>query len=291
MTESSPRGFKYSLATRLKSRVFRIFHSKFSSLHISQSFFKSLADVSIGSIEDLYGTNRKEISHAKVIHVRSDFLLEFLSDFGRALNARLLLVGSSDLPIEFDLDTLLPKSVLRAYVQNSLVSDNQRIFTLPIGIEDLALGLNGLPSLMTPGSTVRKRKILIGPFSLTHPERTTLLQSALNCREAFIVSERCSPKTYSRLAQQFQWIACPAGNGMDTHRLWESLYRGSIPVVKRSHWSSSLSIYKLPLLEITSWSNEELHKLTQTDTTEFTPEEIPPLWQWYWVNLFKTFLY
>jgi len=34
------------------------------------------------------------------------------------------------------------------------------------------------------------------------------------------------------------FIMCPEGNGLDSYRIWESLYLGSIPIVHRDHWSA-----------------------------------------------------
>lgn len=48
------------------------------------------------------------------------------------------------------------------------------------------------------------------------------------------------------------YTLCPRGNGVDTHRLWEALYMGSIPIVKRdiahSDWQD------LPILFVDDWS-------------------------------------
>ena len=41
------------------------------------------------------------------------------------------------------------------------------------------------------------------------------------------------------------FVFCPPGNGIDTHRMWETLYAGSIPVVKKSY--HTLSFSELPI--------------------------------------------
>lgn len=47
------------------------------------------------------------------------------------------------------------------------------------------------------------------------------------------------------------FVLCPPGGGVDTHRLWETLYMGSIPIVKRdiahAGWTD------LPILFVDSW--------------------------------------
>ena len=49
------------------------------------------------------------------------------------------------------------------------------------------------------------------------------------------------------------FVVCPEGNGVDTHRLWETLYMGGIPIVKKSDYLRSLLV-NLPVIQIDSWS-------------------------------------
>lgn len=47
------------------------------------------------------------------------------------------------------------------------------------------------------------------------------------------------------------FVLCPRGNGLDTHRLWETLYMGSIPIVKRDIGYDDFS--DLPICFIDHW--------------------------------------
>ena len=40
-------------------------------------------------------------------------------------------------------------------------------------------------------------------------------------------------KAFLQSIRNHQFVLCPRGNGVDTHRLWETLYMGSIPIVVR----------------------------------------------------------
>lgn len=51
-----------------------------------------------------------------------------------------------------------------------------------------------------------------------------------------------------------KFVLCPRGNGVDSHRLWETLYMRSIPIVKRHPTHKGLE--DLPILFVNSW--EEL---------------------------------
>jgi hypothetical protein len=48
-----------------------------------------------------------------------------------------------------------------------------------------------------------------------------------------------------------KFVVCPEGNGIDTHRIWECLYMGAIPLVcdniNRNFY------YELPMIAVSSW--------------------------------------
>ena len=39
--------------------------------------------------------------------------------------------------------------------------------------------------------------------------------------------------TYKQKLESHKFVLCPPGNGIDTHRMWETLYLDSIPVVEK----------------------------------------------------------
>ena len=83
-----------------------------------------------------------------------------------------------------------------------------------------------------------------------------------------------------------KFIFCPEGNGVDTHRIWESLYMGSIPIViyKDTHHLFT----DLPILFINSW-NEINYEFLEEKYKEITSEK----WSYnklkmsYWENFIK----
>uniref|UniRef100_A0A383VCM7 Exostosin GT47 domain-containing protein n=1 Tax=Tetradesmus obliquus TaxID=3088 RepID=A0A383VCM7_TETOB len=66
---------------------------------------------------------------------------------------------------------------------------------------------------------------------------------------------------------QYKFVLSPVGNGVDTHRTWEALLAGSIPIVESSVRDS---MYEgLPVLIVKSWSDLSL-PLLQSAYTNFT---------------------
>lgn len=50
------------------------------------------------------------------------------------------------------------------------------------------------------------------------------------------------------------FVLCPEGNGIDTHRIWETLYMGGVPVVKRNPYMNSL-FDVLPVVQVDRWTD------------------------------------
>lgn len=87
-------------------------------------------------------------------------------------------------------------------------------------------------------------------------------------------------------ARNHSFVLCPRGNGVDTHRLWETLYMGSIPIVihdiAHSDWTD------LPILFVDSWdevTEERVRKeLVRIESTSWNTEK---LLIGYWIERIK----
>ena len=81
---------------------------------------------------------------------------------------------------------------------------------------------------------------------------------------------------------KYKFIFCPWGNGFDTHRIWEALYCGSIPITK-SH--VGLSFGSLPIISFENFNNLSIEKLiTESNKKDYNFE---PLNLKYWNQLVK----
>ena len=57
---------------------------------------------------------------------------------------------------------------------------------------------------------------------------------------------------YLKKLRTADFVLCPEGNGIDTHRIWETLYVGGTPIVKSNPVVDSL-LTSLPVLLIENW--------------------------------------
>lgn len=211
---------------------------------------------------------------------------EMLKTYGTRIRPRVLIIGNSDRDF-YDFPQNLPKSVVSVYLQNSFISDGF-FRTLPIGLENIRVGRNGLPFLFSRIFLYipKKNITLVGPFSPTHTEREKLKD--LKCEEIKILNERMSPVRMAYHQYRHKFIAVPRGNGVDTHRLWECLYRGSIPILLRNEWSRSISQLGLPVLLVDEWSNNSIIEAMNSCKFErFDPKEFEVLWLKFWKDEFS----
>ena len=231
--------------------------------------------------------SQKELRRARVIFLNSAELLPFIEDFGSSLEAKVIIAGNSD--IEFHHSFSLPKSVNCLLLQNSYISDNQRVFTLPIGLENYRLGVNGNPRYITEESSdVVTSRTLFGPFGDTHPLRTKVRAKFLTPSDYWsFVEGYITPAEYNRLSAEYQYIACVRGNGVDTHRFWETLYRGRTPIVAEDAWLNSLDYLNLPYKKINAWEKSRLIEITKEPTYRVIPGNIPALWMPFWLDFIR----
>lgn len=256
---------------------------------LSGDAFADLADVNVGTPR-FRGRppSPSEIRRASVVFCDSRLLEEMLSDHGSQMSAKVLIAGNSDQEFH-SIPENLPSGLRLVLLQNSFISDGLKFRTLPIGIENLRWGMNGHPRLMKmpPEGLTRNHEILIGPLSPTHPIRRTVIEQFTAIAGPWnFINQRLEPKNFAEVMRQYEYVAAVRGNGVDTHRFWEALYRGSTPVVQRDAWSESLLNLGLPFEFIEEWTPEALRQIIEHGPSKrFNSKDINSLWMPYWKNL------
>lgn len=268
---------KVSAEVRIKKLIYR---KKTSFPYLSGDGFAQLCDA---VYESPIG-NKTNLHTAKSIFCHSDKLEQFISEYGDSISCHTLLVGNSDRDF-YELCIELPSSIKRIFLQNSHISDSF-IKTLPIGLENLRQGKNGLPKYFREDKSVTEKlnAILVGPFSPTHKEREELTSwEKIRSSQLHYLSSYIDTPRLAAISYKYKYVACPRGNGTDTHRFWETLYRGSIPVVKESQWSKSISKLGFPIMQLTEWSYDEFLEFSNFEDYQlFKPNLIASLWLQNW---------
>ena len=146
---------------------------------------------------------------------------------------------------EAKLRRLLPHA-LHIYAINTVV-EHPTLTTSPLGFVDRQLPL--LASFVRP-DVPRDIEVYANFTISTNPEKRQA------CLEAFpdaTVRENPSvPDYYTDLCRS-KFVLSPVGTGIDTHRVYESLFFGAIPVVLRDTLPTLYS--KLPLCVLDKWTD------------------------------------
>jgi hypothetical protein len=230
-----------------------------------------------------------KVSSAKSIFIPGEKFAEFLESAGEYIIARTLVTGNSDQnfvePIE------LPSSVSIWLCQNNGILNMENVRTLPIGIENLRLGRSGLTKYFKPHrETAQIDRVLVPPMSPTNDIRLPTIFEAMKRPDIFEVRRTLvAEKVYFSMTRDFRFILCLEGNGFENHRIWETLYQGSFPVMFNSTWSKSLKYLCLPILFIDSLDeiDKDLLKDFASKNSDFKPNKMDTLWIPYWKRIIQ----
>jgi len=177
-----------------------------------------------------------------------EMLRETLIEIMKKRKPCIVISGNSDYVHDQDSVTWMMEntSVKHFYAQN-LVYNGSNTYQVPLGITnvtDCARGLehgvnhsdkpkhaNKMKYMHDDGST--PSRLIYANFRLsTNMQQRRLCASA--CKTApFTTYEEHGQDldTYFKQCRDHKMIVCPDGNGPDTHRMWETLYIGRVPIV------------------------------------------------------------
>ena len=96
-------------------------------------------------------------------------------------------------------------------------------------------------------TSIKTNKIYINFVKNTNEKkREKLLDFFKDKSWAIFNNPNLDLNTYKQKLESHKFVLCPPGNGIDTHRMWETLYLDSIPVVEKN--ISSREYSKLPII-------------------------------------------
>jgi hypothetical protein len=203
------------------------------------------------------------------------------------LHAKVIICGNRD--ENFDEPRVLPKSVNLWLCQNNSMPNTPSKITIPIGLENMRLARAGLPgSFILYNSNQIKDKVLMPPMWPTNPNRYSAVYDALERKDLFDVYRDYIPNDeYVDFFGRYKFVFCCEGNGYENHRVWESLYRNSFPVMLNTSWARTLINLDLPILYVDKISdlNKKMLEDHLNKWQNFDPKNCPSLWLPYWEKL------
>ena len=252
-------------ARRLARMVFKLARLRPSSEpFISGDSFRNLATHVFDETDKVPVA---KIQAGDIVFCNGDYVLEFSEVILDKVKVPLVVIlGNSDRNYS-ELSWSIQQSDLRhKYFVPNLVDEIPNCAPIPIGLENLHWQNVGRPSDF---SRLRKRVAsrtnrIMWSFTVrtNKPLRKVAEQNLRENPVADNVGE-VSPKAHRRALSSYSFVASPPGNGWDTHRTWEALYLGCIPIVLDSYFARTFLEKGVPLWIVQTYS--ELSGLTEFD--------------------------
>ncbi len=216
--------------------------------------FRNLADIQINESSDL--STLSLLQEDNIIFVKTDCLEEFWPVAVNQQKRFTLITHNSDIDITSKFNSYLDHPLLnRWFAQNCLVQHPKAV-PLPIGIANSEYGHGDVQTLVEAMKTVVAlnpiEQVYVNINASTTPIRRQLMDELKANPDNYVFEEnRLTYKEFLNTMKRYQYIACPRGNGADTHRLWESFYLGLIPITYDARYQTTPCIpdYYLPFLD------------------------------------------
>ena len=209
---------------------------------------------------------------------------------------RLIVVHNGDNQVNYDvLIPFLEKNpCTHAWIQNNTVS-HVRIRSIPIA-EQNRMWRGGSttwePTVTTYRSAERSCDFLYTWCSETHPDRAVWMAEAKRLRVAMpnldLFPARQPKEDYIEAMVSAKAVVCPRGNGLDTHRAWETLYKGAWAIVPDNQHTRCL-LEEYPSLPLIPLSSPAALPAIQAPTELPSPFH-PMLLRHFWKTLFDSYV-
>jgi len=230
----------------------------------------------------LYQKNNLNISDNSVIFCTSFMVKDLFSLLKKIKNVKniTLITHQGDNLIEQNIFRTRPKSISRWFSTNVGFA-NESLIPIPIGISNYNMkNLNELhfQNLKSDSFFRDKENFLYINFqkNTNNKERDGVYENFKFEKWAYTEQPDQTLINYKSTIQNSSFILSPWGNGIDTHRIWEALYLGSIPITKYHHTLSTLS--GLPVLFVNNYSEISEYLLNEylikNSNTKFNFEKL-----------------
>lgn len=195
-------------------------------------------------------------------HIKRFGQLDILSKFA---NPFILITHNSDQNIEpgkYADNILACQNLIHWWAQNLNISESysSKLSFLPIGIAN-SMWNHGKPDLykkLFNSSGCNKSYDFYFSFAEgTNPGERGNCRRQVAKHGLVFQSSNLSPAEYISRLPEYKMAICPVGNGLDTHRLWECLYCGVVPIVARNALNENIAKY-FPIIILDTWASFNL---------------------------------
>ena len=258
------------MENKIKAKLY-YFYKKYLGARFRLSSFPYITGDTIRNYsnhiyDDIKKFKPKRVKKGDKIFVKADMLEEFFKYVDPEVqNDYYLFSHNSDAVIDEKYKNLLSEKVLYWFAQNLDFKISDNVLPIPIGLENRWYQKNGKlkPIKKVVMKNTKKNLLILSAFNT---ETNIIRKDVKNLagKKEFITQLNSNYKMqYLDHLSRSKFNLCPEGNGLDTHRIWESLIFNSIPILVKSSFSKNFKQLGIPLLVLDDWS--ELLSLKKND--------------------------
>lgn len=239
----------------------------------------------------------ENINSGDTLFVKTDYLNQFVDEHLDEIKEGITIIfhNSDQSFLEKHIENFTKKNIT-VFSQNLDIDiqNTKNIHPLPIGIENRSYLMHGrlknFEKYMINNSNFKTEMILSAFNPNTNPERLEILK-LVGQQKNINFLRFSSHKEYLKNVSLHKFNICPEGNGIDTHRFWESLMMNTIPFVKKNNLVLNFKKLGVPCYIVDEWS--ELTELNLESLDSFYNENLKILEKKeyiyfdYWSNFIK----
>lgn len=219
--------------------------------YVSGDTFRSISDFIYDELETF---NPASVTKNSKVFVKGDYLQSFFETIHpKITQPYILITHNSDAPAPASFAYYLQDPKIIAWFTQNCDAVHPKLHPIPIGLANTCWKHGNFHLLEKIKAERLEKKhlaymnLVINTFS---DERKPVFDYF--SKAPFCTAQSNRPyETYLKDLASSSFTISPRGNGLDTHRLWESLYLGSIPIVKSSPLDPLYA--DLPVLIVKEW--------------------------------------
>ncbi len=194
-------------------------------------------------------------NNPKMIFMNTEDVEEFMNHLYKLKNPFILITHNSDTNVTQRFLPLCDHEKLIHWFTQNLCIEHPLISPLPIGFAN-PIWQHGNYSLFSHVKQMDHQKTLpyYANFLIeTNRQAREQCLSVLN-KKQIPIFQRSPPHQYILELANSLFCICPEGNGIDTHRFWEALYLGTVPIVLRNTLTERFS-KDFPCVLLDKWED------------------------------------
>lgn len=194
------------------------------------------------------------IQYNDLVFLNLEYFVQFISILSEnpPKHKFILIIHNSNRPFTIEHFTRLYNFTSCIYTVNNLVG-HPIVNCIPVGFSDDKY-FNHNNILMLADKKINKDILLYSNFSVdvNKIKRLDCLNVFINKSWVFR-EQKISTESFYRKLMRSKYVLCPEGNGIDNHKIYESIHFNSIPIVKKTYLD--YFYIHFPVLIIENWSD------------------------------------